>query len=192
MKSFSKWQVIAVFCSVSCFFSGASYAQESSEKNSDQSDSSTPAAELISESVSPTTKASWLTRPYLTGDWGGARSSLTDKGVSLDIRHTSFYQGLVSGTGEKNFEYGGKLDAFINLEFGKMGLWEGGGFRSHLEYSHGDLQTNLGGALFATNTALYWPVGTPEELVATSLRILSIPLPLLAMRQPSKSFTTMR
>ncbi len=169
MKSFSKWQVIAVFCSVSCSFSGASYAQESSAKNSDQSDSSTPAAELISESVSPTTKASWLTRPYLTGDWGGARSSLTDKGVSLDIRHTSFYQGLVSGTGEKNFEYGGKLDAFINLDFGKMGLWEGGGFRSHLEYSHGDLQTNLGGALFATNTALYWPVGTPEELVATSL-----------------------
>ena len=40
---------------------------------------------------------------------------------------------------------------------------------SHLEYSHGDAPANLGGAIFAVNTALFWPVGTPEELVATSL-----------------------
>lgn len=105
----------------------------------------------------------------LTGDWWGARSSLFDKGVSLDFRYTSFYQGLTTGTGNKDFEYGGKVDAFIDFDSGKMGLWEGGGFRSHIEYSHGDLATNLGGSLFATNTALYWPVGTPQELVATSL-----------------------
>lgn len=94
---------------------------------------------------------------------------MAEKGVTLDFRHTSFYQGLASGTGDEDFDYGGKLDAFINLDSSKMGLWEGGVFRSHLEYSHGDLATNLGGALFATNTALYWPVDTPEELVATSL-----------------------
>ena len=123
----------------------------------------------VSGSAQPPIGADWLTRPYLTGDWAGARSSLADKGVSLDFRHTSFYQGLVSGTGEKNFEYGGKFDAFINLDFGKMGLWEGGSFSSHIEYSHGDLATNLGGTLFSTNTALYWPVGTPEEVVVTSL-----------------------
>ena len=105
----------------------------------------------------------------LSGDWGGARSSLTDMGVTLDFRHTSFYQGLASGTGKQDYEYGGKFDAFINLDSQKMGLWEGGGFRSHFEYSHGDLESNIGGTLFATNTALYWPVGTPKELVATSL-----------------------
>jgi len=110
-----------------------------------------------------------ITRAALTGDWWGKRSSLADKGVTLDFRYTSFYQGLVSGTGDKDFDYAGKFDAFITLDSGKMGLWEGGGFRSHLEYSHGNLATNLGGALFATNTAMYWPVGTPEELVATSL-----------------------
>ena len=48
-----------------------------------------------------------------------------------------------------------------------MGLWEGGSISSHIEYSHGDLATNLGGTLFSTNTALYWPVGTPEEVVVT-------------------------
>lgn len=107
--------------------------------------------------------------PALTGDWGGARSSLKDSGISFDIRHTSFYQGLVSGTGSQKFEYGGKLDAFINLDSTAMGLWDGGGFRSHLEYRHGEAPANLGGAIFAVNTALYWPVDEPEELVATSL-----------------------
>lgn len=114
-------------------------------------------------------ESSFWKRSTLTGDWGGVRSSMAEKGVTLDFRHTSFYQGLASGTGDEDFDYGGKLDAFINLDSSKMGLWEGGVFRSHLEYSHGDLATNLGGALFATNTALYWPVDTPEELVATSL-----------------------
>jgi len=114
-------------------------------------------------------EADLLTRSALTGDWWGTRSSLADHGVSLDLRYTSFYQGLASGTGDKTYEYGGKVDAFINLDSSKMGLWEGGRFSSHLEYSHGDAPANLGGAIFAANTALYWPVGTPNELVATSL-----------------------
>ena len=110
-----------------------------------------------------------LSRSALTSDRWGFRSTMADNGMTVDLRYTSFYQGLVSGTGDGDYDYGGKVDAFINLDSGKMGLWEGGGFRSHIEYSHGDLATNLGGALFATNTALYWPVGTTEEVVATSL-----------------------
>ena len=94
---------------------------------------------------------------------------LSDHGVSLDLRHTSFYQGLAKGTGDKGYEYGGKMDAFIDLDMNKMGLWDGGGFHAHLEYSHGNAPANLGGAIFSVNTALYWPVDTPEELVATSL-----------------------
>ena len=128
-----------------------------------------PADAKDAQSTQSSSKTNLKTRTALTGDWGGVRSPLGDKGVSLDFRYTSFYQGLVSGTGKKNFEYGGKFDAFINMDSGKMGLWEGAGFSSHFEYSHGDLRTNLGGALFATNTAMYWPVGMPEELVATSL-----------------------
>lgn len=129
----------------------------------------TVSAAPCSQAQSTSATSSFLTQSYLTGDWAGARSSLADKGVNLDFRHTSFYQGLASGTGDKDFDYGGKFDVFIDLDSSKMGLWEGGGFRSHFEYSHGDLATNLGGTLFATNTAMYWPVGTPEKVVATSL-----------------------
>ena len=133
------------------------------------------ASALLSALVAPvafgqaTDESDLLTRSALTGDWWGARSSLADHGVSLDLRHTSFYQGLASGTGDQGYEYGGKMDAFINLDSSKMGLWEGGEFRSHLEYSYGNAPTNLGGAIFSVNTALYWPVDTPDELVATSL-----------------------
>ena len=121
------------------------------------------------QSVKSSGENDLMAKSTLTGDWGGARSTLADNGVTLDFRYTSFYQGLAAGTGNKDFEYGGKADAFINFDSSKMGLWEGGGFRSHIEYSHGNLAANLGGALFATNTALYWPVGAPEEVVATSL-----------------------
>jgi len=34
------------------------------------------------------------------GDWGGARSALVDEGVTFDLRYTSTYQGLASGTGD--------------------------------------------------------------------------------------------
>ena len=94
------------------------------------------------------------------------RAWLADHGVSVD---TGVYQGLVSGTGGKDFKYGDKWDAFINLDSSKFGLREGGGFRSHIEYSRDNAPTNLGGAIFAVNTALYWPTDTPNQLVATSL-----------------------
>ena len=132
-------------------------------------DNATPSEANDTQSTQPSSKNPIEKRSTLTGDWGGVRASMAGKGVTLDFRHTSFYQGLASGTGDEDFDYGGKFDAFINLDSGKMGLWKGGGFRSHWEYSHGNLDTNLGGALFATNTAMYWPVDTPGELVATSL-----------------------
>jgi porin len=108
-------------------------------------------------------------RSALTGDWYGERSTLADHGVSLDVRYTAFYQGLASGTGDTGYEYGGKIDGLIDSHTSKMGFWENGRFFVHLEYSHGDAPPNLGGAIFSVNTAVYWPVDTPNELVATSL-----------------------
>ena len=137
-------------------------------QSSAAADSSPPDVKRA-ESAQSSTEAGWLTRSTLTGDWGGLRPTLADRGVSFDLRHTSTYQGLASGTGVKDYKYGGKADAFVNLDSAKLGLWDGGGFQSHFEYRHGAAPANLGGAIFAVNTALYWPANTPEELVATSL-----------------------
>jgi carbohydrate-selective porin OprB len=133
------------------------------------SDSSLPIVATSAGSAQAPAPAGFLTSSYLTGDWWGARSSLADNGVNFDIRYTSTYQGLLSGTGDEDFNYGGKVDAFINLDSGKMGLWNGGGLRSHIEYRHGDAPSNLGGTIFAVNTALYWPLDSSDKVVATSV-----------------------
>ncbi|MGB5190056.1 carbohydrate porin [Robiginitalea sp.] len=112
---------------------------------------------------------SFFEQKYLTGDWWGGRSFLEEKGVNFDLRYSSTYQGLIQGTGEKKFAYGGKVNALINLETDKMHLWKGGGFNVHLEYRHGAAQSNLGGTLFAVNTAVFLPSDSPNEWVASTL-----------------------
>lgn len=125
-------------------------------------------AKTVESAPSPV-ESELLARSTLTGDWGGARSALADKGVSFDLRHTSTYQGQASGTGGQGFEYGGKIDAFINLDSAKTGLWEGGGLRSHIEYRHGAAPSGLAGAVFAVNSMLYWPGDVQDKWAATSL-----------------------
>ena len=108
-------------------------------------------------------------RKKLTGDWGGARSRLERKGVTLDAELTQFYQGLVSGTRPGNFDYSGRLDALLTLDTGKLGLWKGGGLHSHLEYRFGDDTAAWGGSFFINNTAIDVPSVEGNTLEATSL-----------------------
>lgn len=110
-----------------------------------------------------------LTKSYLTGDWKGLRPELIEKGIAFNLEYTSTYQGLQSGTGEKTYAYGGKLNAFMKLDIEKLGLWNGGGFNVHLEYRHGNSDVFPGGNLFPVNTALLLPLGSNEKIEATSL-----------------------
>lgn len=110
-------------------------------------------------------------RSRLTGDWDGARSRMEDSGVKLDLEATLYYQGLVSGSGPKSFEFGGRMDGFIRLDTGKLGLWQGGGLVTHLEYRAGDLPASLGGSFFPTNAGMAFPSDAPHTLVATSLYV---------------------
>jgi porin len=108
-------------------------------------------------------------RSQLTGDWGGARSFLQKKGVTFDLEWTQFYQGLGAGTGPKSFDYGGRLDAFLHFDTGKLGLWKGGGLHTHLEYRYGTLPAFRGGTLLPVNTGALLPLGSADTVVASSL-----------------------
>lgn len=108
-------------------------------------------------------------RSRLTGDWGGARPRWEAAGVFLDLEYTMFYQGLLSGTGSKDFEFGSRLDGFVKLDTGALGLWKGGGLTTHLEYRSGALPGALGEAFFPTNSGMEFPSDSPDTLVATSL-----------------------
>lgn len=108
----------------------------------------------------------------LTGSWGGTRSNLADRGVTVDLDWTQYYQGLVSGTGSKDWDYGGRLDAYAGFDTEKLGLWKGGAFRLHAEYFYGDLSPNLGGVVAPSNVGMRLPnPGTPEDLVFTNIAL---------------------
>jgi porin len=104
----------------------------------------------------------------LTGDWGGARTSLAENGVSLRGDVTGFAMGQIAGTGDKVWDAFGRYDAFADLDFGKMGLVKGLGFHVHAEGRFGQGQSNFGFQLFPANSAAALPLGG-ESIAASSL-----------------------
>jgi porin len=105
----------------------------------------------------------------LTRDWWGTRAMLAKRGLTLDLEYSHFYQGLWSGQGDHDWRFGGRVDSFFNVDTGKLGLWEGGGIRTHVEYRYNRLPASLGGALLPMNTASLLPLSSPDELVLSSL-----------------------
>jgi porin len=119
-------------------------------------------------------------RSTLSGDWWGARTELANSGLNLRLWATGYYQGQWSGDAGvitaadgrgTRFFTGGRLDALIDLDTTKLGLWRGGGFHAHLELEGGRVPGFRGGALWPVNTGAILPLGTPEELEATSMYV---------------------
>ncbi len=116
----------------------------------------------MSGEINPATNApapppGWLERETLSGDWGGSRARLKEHGVTLKPRLTQFYQGMTSGDGDHDFEYGGKADLLFNADLGKLGLWNGLSMTVHAEYNFGQSVNGDGGTIAPVNTALYFP-----------------------------------
>jgi hypothetical protein len=78
-----------------------------------------------------------LDRSTLTGNWGGARDDLAARGTTIAPSVTQFYQGPIAGNTDGVFDYGGRAEAFVNVEFAKLGLWNGFGMQVHGEYNFG-------------------------------------------------------
>ena len=97
------------------------------------------------------------------------RSTLAAQGLSLDVEYTQFYQGLLSGDGNDDWDLGGRVDAFFNIDTERLGLWKNGGIRTHTEYRYGSLTPFRGGALWPVNTAALLPLGPGDEIVVSSI-----------------------
>ena len=96
-------------------------------------------------------------RPKLTGDWFGARTGLRDRGITVDVSTTQFYQGVTSGGLEQSFPYGGRNDYFLTLDGEKLGLWKGFSVKLHGETRYGESANFLTGALSPVNEYLLVP-----------------------------------
>jgi hypothetical protein len=64
----------------------------------------------------------------LTGDWGGERTKLAEKGILLSLDYSQIMQGNAHGGANTNkaLRYPGLADLTLRLDLARMGLWEGG------------------------------------------------------------------
>lgn len=89
----------------------------------------------------------WIDGDHGTGDWGGARTRLGDRGVTIDATYAS---DLFTARGETSAL--GHVDAALTLDTGKLGLWDGGTLYVLGQNNHGSgINDTVGSAQPVTN-----------------------------------------
>ncbi len=111
------------------------------------------------------------TRKKLTGDWYGLRSDLAEHGINLDLRLSQYFQGVTSGGKNTNGAYGGKFDYILNVDGGKVGLWEGLSMTMHAETQFGTSILGDAGAFAFPNTSMLYPLPNYRGTAITGLLV---------------------
>jgi porin len=88
---------------------------------------SVPGSSAAEEAVSGVTPAidysgDWSTRPALSGDWGGLRQRLADRGLTFEVEWFQAGQGIVDGGIKERGAYVTNLDYYLKLDLMRMGL----------------------------------------------------------------------
>ena len=148
-------RVIKIFLAVAALTFAAGFsamaAQEEEAPDINTGGETSPA---VTASASP---PGWLERETLTGDWGGVRPWLKERGIMVMPRLSQFYQGMTSGDDGHDFEYAGKADLLVNAALSKLNFWNGLSLTVHAEYNFGEDVNGRGGTLVPINTALSFP-----------------------------------
>src|SRR5258705_2930485 len=106
-------------------------------------------------------------RSTLTGDWGGLRNQLAEKGVTLDMGLTQAAQGVVHGGKSGAWQYGGRGDIVMNIDSQKLGLWPGAFLNLEAEGNWASSVNRNSGALMPVNDSQILPLpGENFDLIA--------------------------
>jgi porin len=110
------------------------------------------------------------TREHLANGFLGLQPALAQHGIVYDAQLTQFYQGVTDGGADQTFRYGGKLDQFVILNSGQLGLWEGMTVVMHAESRFGEAILGEAAALAPSNANMLYP--SSEDITAiTALQI---------------------
>jgi porin len=113
-------------------------------------------------------------RSHLTGDWGGTRTDLANKGVQVDVDWTQYVQGIVDGGIDRNTRYGGHLDYLVHLDLMRMGLIPGGLVTFRAESRYGESVNGISGQILPVNTTALFPLTNQlDEDVAVAITNLN-------------------
>ena len=121
------------------------------------------------------------TRPTLTGDWGGARQDLMDKGIRFDVSLTQILQRNWAGGRNYQCRYQGGLDLTFQLDTGKAGLWPGGLLKVKGEARYGRGNNLNTGALMPVNFDSLYPVPGMDTIELSELSYTQFLAPWLGV-----------
>ena len=87
--------------------------------------------------LTPKMQSIWE-REYATGDWGGLRTTLAERGVIFNFTYTADGFGVVSGGLKRGVLYNDILDLGTDIDLEKLVGWKGGHFHVNAFYPHGE------------------------------------------------------
>lgn len=82
----------------------------------------------------------------LSGDWGGARSSLYDEGITVELTHKSDVIANISGGIKQGSVWMANTEAAINMDMGKLAGWDGTSAFVQYHFQHGDQSKGFNGS----------------------------------------------
>ncbi|MHC5063750.1 MAG: carbohydrate porin [Planctomycetota bacterium] len=132
------------------------------------------------ESREQAEEESFWTRDTITGDWGGFRGDLGERGIKVDLRLSQFYQGVASGGLDTGANYGGLMDYFLNIDGDKLGLWPGFFVNMHATTQYGGNANSAAGkaGTFAfPQTAMLYPLPDYDGTAITQLYAMQMLTP---------------
>jgi len=103
-----------------------------------------------------------MSRPRLTGDWGGVRDDMAKKGVTLDLDLYWMPQTILSGGKDETSASWGNAIAALKVDTGKAGLWPGGFFKVQTVTSFGNNLISDTGAIVPANISWLLPSVEPD------------------------------
>ncbi len=118
-------------------------------------------------------------RPALTGDWGGVRQKLMEKGVRFNLNLTQTYQGNIAGGTINRGYYQGGLRYELALDTAYMGLWPGGMLAVRGETRYGKSDNFHTGSLMPVNTDSLYPVPEQDTTCLSELYYMQFVAPQL-------------
>ncbi len=117
--------------------------------------------------ASPTWGDRFLSRPTLTGNWGGVRDTLAEHGLSFELEATYTFQGVAHGgldgplfervSDEDDSGHTASADVKLELDTAKAGLWPGGYFNLRGEGRAGRSVLQRAGVVSAVNNDALFP-----------------------------------
>jgi len=101
--------------------------------------------------------------PGLTGDWGGGRTWLKDRGVEFSIDFTNTVQSVMSGGFDETARYLGSTEMIMDVDGEKVGLWPGCFFRVAAKGRFGRNVLEQAGTFIPVNNDAVFPADLDHE-----------------------------